>query len=453
MLEFLKPKSAREILPDNQIDPTYKRLRFQVFLGIFIGYASYYLVRKNFSLIMPNLLEEGYTKSQLGWVLSAISIAYGLSKFLMGNVSDRSNSRVFLTLGLILSAFTMILMGFIPILTSSVTIMFIVLFLNGWFQGMGWPACGRTMVHWYSINERGTKMSIWNVAHNMGGGLIGPLAILGVAIFGDWHSALYFPAMVALGIAILVYFLMVDTPQSCGLPPIEKWRNDYPEKYDPNTFEKELSGKDIFFKYVFPNRYLWYIAFANAFVYLIRYGVLDWAPTYLKEVRHFDLSESGWAYFLYEYAGIPGTLLAGWISDKVFGGRRAPTSILYMIFVTLAIVFYWKSESLLIINISLIALGFLIYGPVMLIGVHALDLVPKKAAGTAAGLTGLFGYMGGALFANIAMGYIVQHYDWNAGFKVLIGASLISILLLTLTWRSKRTSSNGENQLSHEENN
>ena len=445
MLEFLKPKSAQELLPENQIDPTYKKLRFQVFMGIFIGYASYYLVRKNFSLIMPNLLEEGYTKSELGWVLSAISIAYGLSKFLMGNVSDRSNSKIFLTLGLVLTASTMMLMGFIPLFTSSVTIMFIVLFINGWFQGMGWPACGRTMVHWYSINERGTKMSIWNVAHNVGGGLIGPLAILGLAIFNDWHSALYFPALVTLVIAVLVYFLMRDTPQSCGLPPIEKWRNDYPEEYNENTFEKELSGRDIFFKYVFKNKFLWYIAFANAFIYLIRYGVLDWAPTYLKEVRHFDLSESGWAYFLYEYAGIPGTLLAGWISDKVFGGRRAPTSILYMIFVTLAIVFYWKSESLLVINISLIALGFLIYGPVMLIGVHALDLVPKKAAGTAAGLTGLFGYMGGALFANIAMGYIVQHYSWNAGFKILIGASIISILLLTLTWRSKKTSSNGEN--------
>lgn len=444
MLEFLKPKSAQELLPENQIDPTYKRLRFQVFLGIFIGYAGYYLVRKNFSLIMPNLLEEGYTKSQLGWVLSAISIAYGISKFLMGNVSDRSNARVFLSLGLVLTASTMMLMGFIPFFTSSVTVMFVLLFLNGWFQGMGWPACGRTMVHWYSINERGTKMSIWNVAHNVGGGLIGPLAILGLAIFNDWHSALYFPAMVALAIAILVYFLMKDTPKSCGLPPIEQWRNDYPPNYDAKAYQEELSAKDIFFKYVFKNKFLWYIAFANAFVYLIRYGVLDWAPTYLKEVRGFDLTESGWAYFLYEYAGIPGTLLAGVISDKVFNGRRAPASVLYMILVTVALVFYWQSESLLIINLSLIAVGFLIYGPVMLIGVHALDLVPKKAAGTAAGLTGLFGYMGGALFANIAMGYIVQHFDWNAGFKVLIGASIVSILLLTLTWRDKQTSSNGK---------
>ena len=97
-----------------------------------------------------------------------------------------------------------------------------------------------------------------------------------------------------------------------------------------------------------------------------------------------------------------------------------------------------KQLSLLIINLSLIAVGFLIYGPVMLIGVHALDLVPKKAAGTAAGLTGLFGYMGGALFANIAMGYVVEHFSWNAGFGVLITSSIISILLLTLTLKRKQ---------------
>ncbi|WP_423128382.1 glycerol-3-phosphate transporter [Gaoshiqia sp. Z1-71] len=440
MLNFLKPKGFAEPLPEKQIDPVYKRLRLQVFMGIFFGYAAYYLVRKNFSLVMPELIEQGYTKSQLGWVLSAISIAYGLSKFIMGNVSDRSNPKVFLSLGLVLSALTMMLLGFIPFFTSSVVIMFVVLFLNGWFQGMGWPACGRTLVHWYSTNERGTKMSVWNVAHNIGGGLIGPLAILGIAIFSDWRSALYFPAFVAILVALIAYWLMQDTPQSCGLPPIEKWRNDYPPEYDETKSEEELSGREIFFKYVFRNKFLWYIAFANAFVYLIRYGVLDWAPTYLKEVKHIDLSESGWSYFLYEYAGIPGTLLAGWISDKVFHGRRAPASILYMVFVILAIIFYWKSDSLFIINLSLIAIGFLIYGPVMLIGVHALDLVTKKAAGTAAGLTGLFGYMGGALFANIAMGYIVEHFTWDGGFKVLIVVSVIAIFLLSLTLGHKSKS-------------
>lgn len=438
-MNLFKPAAHKEQLPLERIDPEYKRLRWQVFAGIFIGYAAYYLVRKNFSLVMPDLIEQGYSKSDLGIALSAISIAYGLSKFLMGNVSDRSNARNFLTTGLVLSALTMIMMGLFPFATGSITIMFVLLFLNGWFQGMGWPACGRVMVHWFSTKERGTKMSIWNVAHNVGGGLIGPLAIVAVALFADWESKLYFPGFVALGIAFIAWLLIRDTPQSCGLPPVEKYRNDYPSDYSEEK-EKELSGKEIFLKYVLNNRMLWYIAFANAFVYLVRYGILDWAPTYLEEAKGFSVKQSGWAYFAYEYAGIPGTLLCGWISDKVFNGRRAPATIIYMLLVLVAVVVYWQNPAgrIWVDNVALIAIGFLIYGPVMLIGVQALDLAPKKAAGTAAGLTGLFGYLGGALFANIAMGFVVDHWSWDGGFIILVLACILSIFFTALTWKREK---------------
>lgn len=433
MIGFLKPAAHKELLSDDKIDPTYKRLRLQVFLGIFLGYAGYYLVRKVFSLAMPDLIALGYSKTELGFALSGVSIAYGLSKFIMGNVSDRSNARRFLTFGLVLSAITMIAMGLLPVATSSIGIMFVLLLLNGWFQGMGWPPCGRVMVHWFSIKERGTKMSIWNVAHNVGGGIIGPLAILGVAIFTDWHSKLYFPGFVALGVAFIAWLLIRDTPQSCGLPNIEKYKNDYPDSYS-EKFEVEMTAKEIFMKYILKNRLLWSIAFANAFVYLVRYGVLDWAPLYLEEAKGFSIKETGWAYFAYEWAGIPGTILCGYLSDKVFKGKRAPVSIIYMVLVFASILMYWFSQSILMNSIALICIGFLIYGPVMLIGVHALDLVPKKAAGTAAGLTGLFGYLGGALFANIAMGAVVDTWGWDGGFIVLLGACVAAIILIGVSW-------------------
>ncbi|MBB6612828.1 glycerol-3-phosphate transporter [Pontibacter sp. Tf4] len=438
-MRLISPAPHADRLPLERIDPEYKRLRLQVFLGIFIGYAGYYLVRKNFSLVMPDLIAQGYSKADLGFALSGVSIAYGLSKFLMGNVSDRSNARNFLTIGLVLSALTMIFMGLSPFATSSIMIMFVLLFLNGWFQGMGWPPCGRVMVHWFSTKERGTKMSIWNVAHNVGGGLVGPLAIAAVAIFGTWESKLYFPGIIALLSALIIYMLVRDTPQSCGLPTIEEYKNDYPKNYS-SDHEKELSAKEIFFKYVFNNRLLWYIAFANAFVYLVRYGILDWAPTYLEEAKGFSVKETGWAYFAYEYAGIPGTLLCGWISDKIFKGRRAPATIIYMVLVLVAVIVYWKNPAgnIWVDNMALIAIGFLIYGPVMLIGVQALDLVAKKAAGTAAGLTGLFGYMGGALFANIAMGFVVDAWGWDGGFIVLIAACLLSIFFTALTWNKEK---------------
>lgn len=390
-------------------------------------------------MVMPDLQERGYSKASLGVALSSISIAYGISKFIMGTVSDRSNARSFLSLGLILSGLTMIAMGIFPVLTSTVTIMFIVLFVNGWFQGMGWPPCGRVVVHWFSVKERGTKMSIWNVAHNVGGGLMAPVAIAGLTLFGTWQSKLFFPAVVALAVAVIAYLLIRDTPQSCGLPPIEKYTDTYTKEYN-ESHEKELTTREILMDYVLVNKLIWYIALANAFIYLVRYGVLDWAPTYLKEAKNFSLSETGWAYFLYEWAGIPGTLLCGWLSDKIFHGRRAPATIIYMVLVTIAVIVYWKNPpgQPLIDNIALIAIGFLIYGPVMLIGVHALDLVPKKAAGTAAGLTGLFGYLGGALFANAAMGFVVEAWGWDGGFIVLTASCILAIVFTALTWKKEK---------------
>lgn len=430
------PAKHKPLLPEKEIDPTYKKLRLQVFAGIFLGYAGYYLVRKNFSMAMPELIEQGFSKGDLGFALSGVSIAYGLSKFLMGNISDRSNARLFLPAGLALSALCMIIMGVFPFATSSIAIMFVLLFINGWFQGMGWPPCGRVVVHWFSQKERGLKMSVWNIAHNVGGGLVGPMAILGLMIFGAWQSNFYFPGIVALVIAVIAYALVRDTPQSCGLPPIEVYKNEKPADYQPSQ-EQELSAKRIFIDHVFFNRALWYIAFANIFVYLVRYGVLDWAPTYLKEAKGFSLSESGWAYFAYEYAGIPGTIICGWLSDKVFKGRRAPATIIYMVLVFIAVLVYWKNPPghILIDNIALITIGFLIYGPVMLIGVQALDLVPKKAAGTAAGFTGLFGYLGGAVFANIAIGHVVDKWGWDGGFIVLSSACLLAIVFTAFTWK------------------
>ncbi|WP_249583215.1 glycerol-3-phosphate transporter [Pseudomonas viridiflava] len=442
MFAFFRPARHKAPLPEEKVDSTYRRLRWQIFAGIFIGYAGYYLLRKNFSLAMPYLIDEGYTRGQLGVAMSAIAIAYGLSKFLMGIISDRSNPRYFLPFGLLVSAGIMFIFGFAPWATSSVTIMFVLLFINGWAQGMGWPPSGRTMVHWWSQKERGGVVSVWNVAHNVGGGLIGPLFLLGMGWTNDWHAAFYVPAAVALLVAVFAFATMRDTPQSVGLPPIEHYKNDYPEGYDA-SHEEEFSAKEIFVKYVLRNKFLWYIAMANVFVYLLRYGVLDWAPTYLKEAKHFTVDKTSWAYFLYEWAGIPGTLLCGWMSDKIFKGNRGLTGMVFMFLVTIATLVYWLNPegNPTVDMIALVSIGFLIYGPVMLIGLQALELAPKKAAGTAAGFTGLFGYLGGSVAASAAMGYTVDHFGWDGGFVLLIGACILAMVFLAPTLRHKQVAS------------
>jgi OPA family glycerol-3-phosphate transporter-like MFS transporter len=173
---------------------------------------------------------------------------------------------------------------------------------------------------------------------------------------------------------------------------------------------------------------------------LIRYGIIDWAPTYLTEVKGYSINKASWAYFSYEYAGIPGTILCGWMSDRFFKGHRAPATILFLIFVAIAIAVYWLHPpgKIWLVNISLISIGFLIYGPVMMIGLHALELVPKKAAGTAAGLTGLFGYLFGAMSANIVIGWIVDCFGWNGSFIMLLASCFAAMFFIALTWKKEK---------------
>jgi OPA family glycerol-3-phosphate transporter-like MFS transporter len=456
MSSFLAPPAHKPELTDgNVIRKRYSALRLQVFLGAFIGYAAFYIVRKNFSMAIPMLEPLGFSKGELGTVLAMNAVAYALSKFLMGSVSDRSDARKFLPLGLVLAAISMMFM-IVPIQylgadhkNFAIILMGVLNFLVGWFNGMGWPPCGRVMTHWFSQNERGTKMSIWNCAHNVGGALVGPMAVYGATWFGSWfygtNEQLYFlagtflfPAAVAILVAIIAYCLIRDTPQSCGLPSIEKYRNDYPKNYSAKS-EETLSTKDIFFKYVFNNKFLWFIAISNAFVYMVRYGCLDWAPTLLT-AKGIDLKDAGWAYFAYEFAAIPGTLICGWLSDKVFHGRRALPTMIFMAIVAVFIGIYWAfMDNLVMVIIALIGIGFFIYGPVMLIGVQALDLAPKNAAGTAAGLTGFFGYFfGTAILANTLLGYVADHFGWEMTFVLLLVACLLSIVFMGVTYKEEQ---------------
>ena len=452
-MSFLSPPAFKPEQTGAEADARYRRLRWQGFLGAFIGYAGFYIVRKNFSMAIPMLEPLGFEKGELGVVLSMNAVAYGFSKFLMASVSDRSNARRFLPLGLVLAALSMAFMV-VPVQwlgaehkAWAIVLMAALNFLVGWFNGMGWPPCGRVMTRWFSQSERGTWMAVWNCAHNVGGALVGPIAVYGAMWFGSWFygsdtshyfliGTYVFPAALAVLVAIVAYCLIRDTPQSCGLPPVEKWRNDYGSTYSDKA-EETLPVKEIF-KTVLSNKYLWYIAFANAFVYMVRYGCLDWAPAILTE-RGVNLKDAGWAYFAYEIAAIPGTLICGWLSDKLFHGRRALPTVLFMLVVAVFIVIYWLClDDINVVLVCLIGIGFFIYGPVMLISVQSLDMAPKNVAGTAAGLTGFMGYvLGTALLANVLIGYVAQHAGWNWTFVLLVASCFVAVVLMLMTHKAE----------------
>lgn len=462
---FFDPPQARPLLPKDKIDKVYRSMRFRVFMGAFVGYAAYYLVRKNLSLAAPGMIAEGLVdKSGVGIAMSAVSIAYAFSKFIMGSVSDRSDARKFLVVGLILSALAMIGIGLVPFSTSqalNVVLLFAFMLLVGWLSGMGWPPCGRVMAYWFSQNERSFKMSLWNTSHTFGSGSLGLLVTFGFFLFGTmgveqtWRAAFIVPACIALVLAVFCWWALRDTPQSCGLPPIDEYRNDFTGVKAKEGEEEKIPFRTLFVEYIFKNKWIWMIAISNAFVYMVRYGVGDWAPVYLQEMEIMSEGESNLAFALYNYAGIPGTIVCGWLSSKFFKGRCAPANIIFMGAVLIGTLLYWQAGNIAgviasgpeaviqmtkaLIYTGLILIGFCIYGPVALVTVQALNMVPKNAVGTAAGFVGLSGYaFGSAVLANILMGFVAEHAGWDMTFMLLSAASLLAMILCAMTLPSEK---------------
>lgn len=435
MFNFFKPAPAIERLPKDKIPSAYRAYRTRMFLMMFVGYAGYYLVRKNFAIASPFLINNyHFTKTDIGLISTGLAVAYGLGKFVLGSLADRSNVKYFLGFGLLASSIISIFMGF----TTGVWLFLILMIINGLFQAMGAPPCSIIIGKWFSQNERGLKMGIWNTSHNVGGGLIAPIATLALIMFGanNFQSIFFLPAAICIVIAIFVFIIGADTPESVGLPPIEEYRNDYPEvKVDEPV---NLTSKEIIVKYVLKNKYVWYLCLANIFVYLIRQGVVNWIPIYLQQDKGFSVADSNWAMFLFEYAAIPASILLGWLSDVLFKGKRAPLSIICMIGVIFAVIAYWTTASYMVTMVSVAVIGCFIYGPQLLIGMSLIDIVPNFAVGSAVGLSGLCAYLLGELMADLVIGFIADHFGWNGAFMFIIVGAVIALLLLCLTLGIKK---------------
>ena len=405
---------------------SFKYWQTRTIIASMIGYALYYFVRKNLSIAMPAMqIDLGISKTDLGIFLTLHGLIYGLSKFANGFIGDRVNARIFMVTGLVLSAVCNIVFGF-----SSALVMFgLVWMLNGWVQGMGFPPCARLLTHWVPPHKLATKMSVWNTSHSIGAGLV--VIICGYIVSLGWRWCFYIPSAIALCGALFLWVIMRDTPSSVGLPEI------HPQKAKAKE-EKSAEFKMFVRKKVFGNPYIWIIAIANFFVYTVRFAVLDWGPTLLTEYKGLSLHHSGWVVAAFEIAGITGMLAAGRLTDKFLGGRGARMCLICMTFAALFIFIFWQitSPSMWVATVVLAAAGFFIYGPQALVGIAVANLATNKAAATAVGFTGLFGYAS-SMLSGWGLGALAQHYGWNYALGGLTAIAAAGILMFAMAWRAK----------------
>jgi len=372
----------------------------------------------------------GISKADLGLFLTLHGVVYGISKFINGFWGDQTNPRYFMPLGLILSASMSLFFG----LSSGVISFGIFWLLNGWFQGMGFPPCANSLTNWFSAKERGVKFSLWNTSHSIGAGLV--LILNSFLVIYNWRFCFIIPALLALAGAIFIVNRLRDKPESMGLPPVEVYKGETSESAG-DELQGGMNFKQFVRKKVFGNPAIWFLCLANLFLYTIRYAILDWGPTFLTEMKGVELQKAGWLVASYEGFGVLGMLSSGWMMDRIFKGRGGRAALIYMLICTVAVFLFWKLPigNPLFYGGLLCIIGFFIYGPQALVGIIAANLATKRAAATAIGLTGFFGYLSTVL-SGWGLGMIVTKSGWNNGFLTLVFAGLAATLFFAFTWNS-----------------
>lgn len=408
----------------------YNKWRIRILLSVILGYATFYLCRQNFSMIMPAFMEEfGYTKTQLGALLTISSIVYGIGKFINGYLSDRSNARYFMPFALFCSGIITFFLGF----SQSLVFLGSFWIINNWFQSMGWPPVAKMLAHWFAAEELGRKWSYAAASHQIGGALTLVFTSYLVSDFG-WRIAFFIPAIIALIVSYLLFNRLRESPRELGFPSVELYKNQLITTNDGDKQNKLPTIKII--KQVFISKDMWYICFANMFLYIVRLGVILWAPLFLREFKNISINEAGLHVAAYEMTGFFGGIVAGATSDKIFCGQRGPIGALFMIALACVLYAFWQipTDYLFLNRILMMSMGFCVYGPQVLAGVASTDIVSKKAIGIANGLVGAMGYIGSAV-SGVCVGLISDKWGWNAVFVFFIASSLLGGMFFYLTWK------------------
>ena len=411
-------------------EKAFRKAQWHFIVCSMIAYAFFYLTRKNLSMAQPGMLEEGVISTYaLGTIMTVHGVVYGCSRFVNGFWADRLNGRVYMTVGLALSAAMNFLFG-----CTSWSLLFAAFWIvNGFTQGMGFPPCAKMLTHWIHPDELATKMSVWNTSHSFGAVMALGLCSLLLGLGFNWRWCFWVPAVLAGFAAVFCFLCVHDSPTEAGVEELEIGEGEGEGEGEGRTVTNAMRRK-----LVFGNRVIWLVAIANFFVYIVRFGFLDWGPTFLKQFKGISVAKGGLMIIAFELAAVVGTIFAGWVTDRVFKGRGQRTCVFCMLFAALFSFGFWYLPSGAPIGLATLLLmgaGFCIYGPQALIGIVAANQATKEAAAMANGFTGIMGYASTTV-SGIGIAFIKETFGWGVTLGAIAGFALVGMVLFLFAWNS-----------------
>ncbi len=413
-----------------------------VFAITWSTYFTYYLCRMNFSVAMPMILDDPefahWDEAMIGVIPSVYSLFYAIGQFVNAQFGSRFGARRMMIIGVSVIATINILYANL----SDYYLMLGLWAINGYCQSIGWPMIVQTISNWFRSGRRGTVMGAVSTCYSWGNAGAWLLSGWLCAEFG-WRSSFWIPGLIMVPIAIVYLIFMRNTPEEAGLPHI---RDDEEPLTDDaaGTGKSEMDEWTIWkvMKVTLANKVLWLLAMSYFCFNAVRYAFMYWTPTYFKVFHEVDIKKGAFLAVAFPLIGSTGQIFAGWVSDKLMGGRRAPVCTVMLVFLALlclAFIPLAPGETLMA-TIVVAAAGFMIYGPdAILTGAAAIDVAHPRAAASAAGFIMAMGNLGAFLYSGFGVGLILVLTDrnWTAVFISLAVLSILAAGMAALLWNEK----------------
>lgn len=431
------------------------KAQWRTLFAVWLTYGAFYLCRVNIGPARTEI-EKAFEIDplEMGFVLGALKIGYAIGQLVNGQLAERFGPKRILLFGMFGSVAACLLFSSAGALVSvlpsfagpvnavvhvvspkaalgpAAALLLVLWFANGYFQAGGWPPTVKIMANWFTPMERGRMMGIIGTSYQLGSALT--IAVSGalVAFASDWRAAFIVPAVILGGLGVHARLRMVERPAPGEAPSVEELA--------PATKTAALPIKETLV-ITFTNPRIWVLALALFGLDIVRYGFLDWAPGHLKKLHGSGPLLAALKVAVFPLAGGLGALASGWVTDRFFQSRRAPTIAVTMGMVGLLTLAFDRIAPLgtgpTIACLALI--GFFLYGAqILLVGTAAQDFAKRGTTAAAAGFVDFMGYFG-AFGGDVVTGLLLKHHDFHAAISFWASAAMTAALLSALLWRAR----------------
>ena len=378
---------------------TITGLRWYVCALLFFATTINYIDRQVFSILAPDLQRTiGWNEVEYGYIVTAFQAAYAGGYFIVGRLMDaiptRKGFAVIMTLWSLAAMATASAGSALGFGVARAAL--------GLGEAGNFPACIKTVAEWFPKQERALATGIFNAGSNIGA-IVAPILVPWVTLRYGWQAA--FIVTGAFGFLWLVFWLVLyRRPEEHSLLTGTEFKHI---RRDPaDTSEKVPWSK------VFGKRQTWAFAIGKFMTDPVWWFFLFWLPKFLNQQYGLTLDKMGLPLVIIYLAADIGSVGGGWLSSTLIKrgwsiNASRKTAMLVCALCVVPIVFAAKASNLWV-AVALVSLGMSAHqGWSANLYTITSDMFPRKAVGSAIGIGGTVGALGG-MFTATAAGYILQ---------------------------------------------